>query len=506
MANSTACPKCGVAAATGTVICPVCDFILDTSFLGDDFLNQPTVDGLVPGAHQPSDFGGEAMILGSLGSHDLDVEDEALGFESLLGNRSGSFLVAETNAGMRVIEPAPVYVDRSTQAMLESNAVLGQKPAGIGQALLSPFEQHVLSFIDGQRPVARVCAKAGLSMSDTKIALALLADRGLIVLVGTAHAPDLRAQLAGVLDDSDEGPGLSPFDGFPTSVNSVADALNEATLPVDDDGIMVSALPMPVPMAVPMPLPSTTAPVRSSMTRATTPAPTAAPMPIPVSLPTTATRPPTMAPIPVSLPTTATRPPTMAPTAAVAVDGASEAAREKGLALYEMALTDLRGGKKARAHMYAKMAREACPMEPRIVALLDNWHQAEQHARSETDDQRLFAEAQRAEEGGDFPKAIGLLRQAIAKNAGAAELHNRLGVILATRLGDHSGASSALMRAVELAPQNMVYRSNLGKVFKMSEGKAVGALIADGASAVPTTTTAARPVSMLDRLRNSVRK
>lgn len=499
MANNTACPKCGVAGPTGTVICPVCDFILDTSFLGDDFLNQPTGDGLLPTAHGRSDFGGEAMILGSLGSHDLDVEDEARGFESLVGNRSGSFLVAETDDGQRVIEPAPVYVDRSTQAMLESNAVLGQKPAGIGQALLSPFEQHVLSFIDGQRPVARVCAKAGLSLSDTKIALALLADRGLIVLVGIAHAPDLRAQLAGVLDDSDEGPGLSPFDDPVTSGNSMADALNEATLPVDDDELDEQALsPLPVPM--PLPLPTTT-PVRSSMARATTPAP----VPIPVSLPTTATRPPTMAPTPVSLPTTATRPPTMAPTPTAVVDGASEAAREKGLALYEMALTDLRGGKKARAHMYAKMAREACPTEPRIMALLDNWHQAEQHARAETDDQRLFAEAQRAEDGGDFPRAIGLLRQAIAKNAGAAELHNRLGVILATRLGDHSGASSALMRAVELEPQNMVYRSNLGKVFKMSEGKAVGALIADGASVVPTA-TAAKPVSMLDRLRNTVRK
>jgi tetratricopeptide (TPR) repeat protein len=188
-----------------------------------------------------------------------------------------------------------------------------------------------------------------------------------------------------------------------------------------------------------------------------------------------------------------------------AVNGASEAARENGLALYEMALTDLRGGKKARAHMYAKMAREACPTEPRIAALLDNWHQAEQHARAETDDQRLFAEAQRAEDAGDFLRAIELLRQAIGKNARAAELHNRLGVILAARMGDHTGASSALMRAVELEPHNMVYRSNLGKVFKMSEGKAVGALIADGASVVPTA-TAAKPVSMLDRLRNTVRR
>ena len=187
-----------------------------------------------------------------------------------------------------------------------------------------------------------------------------------------------------------------------------------------------------------------------------------------------------------------------------AVDGAAEAARENGLALYEMALTDLRGGKKARAHMYAKMAREACPTEPRITALLDNWHRAEQHAHEETDDQRLFSEAQRAEDAGDFLRAIGLLRQAIGKNAGAAELHNRLGVILATRLGDHTGASSSLMRAVELEPRNMVYRSNLGKVFKMSEGKAVGALIADGASQVPTAT--AKPVSMLERLRNTVRK
>jgi tetratricopeptide (TPR) repeat protein len=179
-------------------------------------------------------------------------------------------------------------------------------------------------------------------------------------------------------------------------------------------------------------------------------------------------------------------------------------ARQKAMGLYELALADLRGGKKARAHMYAKMAKEACPDEPKINSLLANWGQAEAHAKRESEDQRLFDEAIRLEESGDYVKAVATLQKAIAVNSTAPELHNRLGVILATRICDYTAASNSLLRAVELDSKNLVYRSNLGKVFKMSEGKSVGALITDP-NAVPREPIIPPPKSMMDKLRGKLK-
>jgi tetratricopeptide (TPR) repeat protein len=171
----------------------------------------------------------------------------------------------------------------------------------------------------------------------------------------------------------------------------------------------------------------------------------------------------------------------------------AEPARVRALRLYELALADLRVGKTVSAHLHAKLALQACPGEPKVKALLDHWDIATQQAKAVADDQRLVAEAQKAEDAGEFGRALHLLKQAAERNPGAAGLHNRIGVILATRICDYAAASNALLRAVELDPHNMIYRSNLGKVFRLSEGKKSGELLVDG-----------RP-SVLDRLKDKLR-
>ena len=62
------CPKCGRDNAADAVICGGCDYILDTSFLGDDILNDdgPADDGVPP----PVDYGSDALILGHPGTED----------------------------------------------------------------------------------------------------------------------------------------------------------------------------------------------------------------------------------------------------------------------------------------------------------------------------------------------------------------------------------------------------------------------------------------------------
>ncbi len=438
------CPKCGLENAPDAVICPGCDFILDVSFLGDDFLNQTTAVGEDDKAD--GGFGGEAYIVGSI--------QRPEGIDSFMSEATGSFLTAETGEIRRIVLPTTVYVDRSTQIMLEPNAVLRIKPGTDLQRLqLSPFEMHVVQFVDGERPVARIRKRANLSMSDTKIALAMIVDRGVLQLVGNVTAVDLGDDLGA----SEEGEPLEPpaFEG-----------------------------PTPQDEAPPPTAPAPVAPV----------APTVRAAPAPVALlPGSA--------ISVLRPSDAVAP-SIVP---MVVDDEADIGRKRAaLGLYELALADLRAGKKTRAYMYAKQARDAYPDSTEISALLADWANAEKFAVQQTADHKLFMQAVEAEDRGEYAQAIHLMREAIAINPAAAELHNRIGVIMATRLADYSSASNALMRAVELEPKNLVYRSNLGKVFKMSEGKRVDALIADG-HALDNYRAPTKPASVLDRLRDKLK-
>ena len=176
------CPKCGQTVQIDTVICGHCNFILDTTFLGDDILDEEK--DMRPGR------GGVSPALFSLRNANIlnEVEDAGTAnFESEGGEH-------ESNPG-QIAER--LYVSGRSQAAIAPDAIpaIANMPAP-GEC--TPFEKHVLDQINGKRPVELIQRRAGLNEIEVKTTLATLADRNIIKMVGRAFADNLP------LDDSFE--------------------------------------------------------------------------------------------------------------------------------------------------------------------------------------------------------------------------------------------------------------------------------------------------------------
>ncbi len=162
------CPKCGRPVPEAAVICPACDFILDTDFLGEEILDEEKQ--LRPGAGglDPQEFNlADAVILG-------DIEETSQAFET-----------SDTGFHVKERTGARLYVSGRSQALMAPDAIpaLADKKAKVR---LTPFERHVLTFIDGKRPVEDIRRVAGLDETEVKTALATLADKGVVHVVGRA--------------------------------------------------------------------------------------------------------------------------------------------------------------------------------------------------------------------------------------------------------------------------------------------------------------------------------
>jgi tetratricopeptide (TPR) repeat protein len=72
--------------------------------------------------------------------------------------------------------------------------------------------------------------------------------------------------------------------------------------------------------------------------------------------------------------------------------------------------------------------------------------------------------ALRMEQGGRLDEAIRFLERSIAQSPDAASLYNRLGIILMRERADYRRAEQLIRKAVDLAPGNNVYETNLQKV------------------------------------------
>jgi tetratricopeptide (TPR) repeat protein len=166
------CPKCGRPVEEVAEICTGCDFILDTAFLGADILDEE--EALRPGAGgvDPSVFNlADAVILG-------DIEENSQVFET-----SDSGFDNRESAGARI------YVSGRSQALMSPDAIPAKMHTET-PVRLTPFEKHVLDFIDGKRPVELIRKAAGLDESEVKTALATLADKGVIQVIGRLLADD----------------------------------------------------------------------------------------------------------------------------------------------------------------------------------------------------------------------------------------------------------------------------------------------------------------------------
>ena len=72
--------------------------------------------------------------------------------------------------------------------------------------------------------------------------------------------------------------------------------------------------------------------------------------------------------------------------------------------------------------------------------------------------------ALRMEQGGRLDEAIRFLEKSISQSPEAASLYNRLGIILMRERGDYRRAETLIRKAIELAPENTVYSTNLQQV------------------------------------------
>jgi hypothetical protein len=72
--------------------------------------------------------------------------------------------------------------------------------------------------------------------------------------------------------------------------------------------------------------------------------------------------------------------------------------------------------------------------------------------------------ALRMEQGGRLDEAIRFLEKSISQSPDAPSLYNRLGIILMRERADYRRAEALIRKAIELAPENTVYSTNLQQV------------------------------------------
>jgi hypothetical protein len=165
------CPKCGRRVEVGTFICPGCEYILDTSFLGEDITdderdrrdNAPVPSAMkVKTVERAVDFGEDAIILGN-----------GQGDYSDFSSRDAGLTREPTHARF--------YIGGNTAAILDVDCVPEPVPGIVeGNLKMSPFERHVLGFINGKRSIGRIQKKSAMEDSEFKTAVAMLADKGII--------------------------------------------------------------------------------------------------------------------------------------------------------------------------------------------------------------------------------------------------------------------------------------------------------------------------------------
>lgn len=166
------CPKCGRGVEVGAFICPGCDYILDASFLGDDITDDEREKRPAqrPARERNVDFGEDAMILG-------DVNE--------LAGEVSSFQTRDAGVSQREATQARFYIGGAVAQLMNPDAIPEIAEGATGQSMrITPFERHVLGFVNGKRSVGRIEKKAAMEETEFKTALALLADKGFIRLKG----------------------------------------------------------------------------------------------------------------------------------------------------------------------------------------------------------------------------------------------------------------------------------------------------------------------------------
>ncbi|MBM4283453.1 MAG: tetratricopeptide repeat protein, partial [Deltaproteobacteria bacterium] len=199
------CPKCGRVAAKGAFICAGCDFILDTSFLGDDITDDERDQRALRRPERPRvDFGEDAMILGNPAENDVS-----------------EFRSRDAGVSQREVTQARFYIGGIIGQLMQDNAVPELVVTDAHTLRLTPFERHVLGFVNGKRSVGRIAKKAAMEESEFKTALAMLADKGFLRLKGFKRQRPPAAPPEANVGDASLMSARRPLEGERTVVASV---------------------------------------------------------------------------------------------------------------------------------------------------------------------------------------------------------------------------------------------------------------------------------------------
>lgn len=173
------CPSCGSATQKGDWICSFCDHILDPSVLDDSTLG----DDLDPareerthviawGEHDQRSEMPEAVMLG-----DVSVAEQEFGVMHGAGSdergQTSTFLYYTSASTTRVIHPEAV------PRLADANATIPR----------TPYEDFILSCIDGARTVRDIQRTSGLAAQEVVVTLLTLLDKGAVEIETSAGAP-----------------------------------------------------------------------------------------------------------------------------------------------------------------------------------------------------------------------------------------------------------------------------------------------------------------------------
>jgi hypothetical protein len=166
----SACPSCKRRVSSSDVVCPHCRHALDPSVVAPNDNDASIVDDDVFGS--------------SKGQRDLSFGDDAVIFGDGVGDYD-AFDAVDTGFVQKELTNARIFVGGAAQNLLRADAIPERVPESSPDAAdLTPYEVHVLQFVNGKRPVGRIRRKSGMEDPDVKLALAMLADKRLIRLIG----------------------------------------------------------------------------------------------------------------------------------------------------------------------------------------------------------------------------------------------------------------------------------------------------------------------------------
>ncbi|MFZ9887844.1 MAG: hypothetical protein ACO3JL_10105 [Myxococcota bacterium] len=481
------------------MICPTCDFILDDSFLGSGFTGVTPADGeekphvgfevrtrAIPPLPSPPtvDFQEmtEANELVPAGTA-LWVSDSLI-LGDLADENLASFQVEDSGLVVRELTHTRVYVGGAIRELLAADAVpLAVRHGAELARQLSPFESHLLEIIDGTLTTAQLRQRSRLEPGDFEMTLSLLADKG---WVRPAHLPAPREEARhGRIHE--EKTQITRVDG--RSAASESPWSPQDTLAGADPGDQTLLAPRS-PFGSEEP--SMTQETVSQAVAEDTDAPDDVWAPsedlaADFSAPSTGAVavPRELAPRSISYIELSAF--SMLPSAPVEDDGAPRSSgtaepqaapvevpfelRRKASRIFEHAERDFAVGRVSSALMNAKLAAIYDPSAPRYPEAVREWGALSQVSSSAQVHRAttMLDEANAAEQRGECERAEGLLRQILEENPTSAAIHNRLGVLLATRMRRYQEAAMHVMRAIDLSPTNLTYKNNLGKILAKEE-------------------------------------